>query len=567
MNQAQQMWQAFSEDKIVYRDHDIIVINKPENMPILAVSDGFPADVATRLKWALAEQSSAALDDIFLGVHQRLGQASSGLMVFSLSKEAQTSLSEQFEKRTVQERYRAVVALEANKKPFTGRVEQWLTRGKGGVTVVKAHRFASARKALCKINCVKQSAHHALLDIEIETEYSDPLRAVLASLGMPIVGDALCGAEAGCRLFLQAMELAFQHPISGKALRFELKEPADFESFFAKNTDTQFPKTDATELVLRAANRRWGIVKSQQSEKATEVFRLFNRDGDGDSRFALDVYKDWLVAHIYDVHDDSEINALLDCFDALGYRGVYKKVHVQKAHELADAVSAGLTPKQALRGHDAPEQFSVLEYGLPYTVRLGDGLGTGLYLDQRRSRKRVFELSRDKRVLNLFSHACAFGVAAGHGGATEVWHVDASKRLLEWGRDNVRLAGLGLEQQRFVTDDVFVFLKRLVRRSELFDVVILDPPTYSSVGKRRYSSKKDYIKLAEQCFSVLAPGGTLLACSNFSGMTLKEMSAKLRKAAGDAHRKISGMNPLPDPCDFPCAPLKASPYKVIEVRL
>jgi len=87
-----------------------------------------------------------------------------------------------------------------------------------------------------------------------------------------------------------------------------------------------------------------------------------------------------------------------------------------------------------LRGSAAPDELEIFEEGIPYLVRLGDGLSTGIFLDQRANRRRLRHAAKGKLVLNLFSYTCGFSVAAAVGGATKTLSVDASAAALERGR-------------------------------------------------------------------------------------------------------------------------------------
>lgn len=192
---------------------------------------------------------------------------------------------------------------------------------------------------------------------------------------------------------------------------------------------------------------------------------------------------------------------------------------------------------------------------MPLHVRLGDGLSTGLFLDQRDNRRRVRALATGKTVANLFSYTCAFTLAAALGGAASTVSVDASVSALERGRENLARAGV-LEDGRhtLVVSDVFTWLSRAAHRRERFDLVILDPPSYSTTRRGRFVAAEDYGALATSALAVLAPEGRLLACTNHRGISRTRFRRILRDALGGSGRKATQMKDLAEPADFPAGP-------------
>jgi 23S rRNA (cytosine1962-C5)-methyltransferase len=177
----------------------------------------------------------------------------------------------------------------------------------------------------------------------------------------------------------------------------------------------------------------------------------------------------------------------------------------------------------------------------------------------------VRELARGARVLNLFSYTCAFSVVAGLGGASRTVSVDASVVALEWGRANFEGAGITLAKgpdavHSFVAEDVFAWLTRAATKNERFDLVIVDPPSYSSTKKRRFVAESDYGDLVAMVAKVLAPHGKVVACCNHRGLTrskLRRFVAQGLKGQGGA--ELSQLKDLPDAPDFP-PPLGREPH-------
>jgi len=160
-------------------------------------------------------------------------------------------------------------------------------------------------------------------------------------------------------------------------------------------------------------------------------------------------------------------------------------------------------------------------------------------------------------VLNLFSYTCAFTVAAAAGGARRTLSVDASRSALAWGERNLAglvAAGLAANgDHRVLAADVFRALDGFARTRERFDLVVLDPPSYSTTKATRFSADRDYARLAAAALRVLAPGGKLLACTNHRGIQRARFRRDLHEAARQAGRRVAQMKDLPTQIDFPVA--------------
>jgi 23S rRNA (cytosine1962-C5)-methyltransferase len=128
--------------------------------------------------------------------------------------------------------------------------------------------------------------------------------------------------------------------------------------------------------------------------------------------------------------------------------------------------------------------------------------------------------------------------------------IDASATALSWGRRNVERIG-AQARHRAWHDDVFDALARLTRKDERFDLIVLDPPSYSKTRGRRFVAQSDYAALCETCLRLLAPGGVLLACINHHGVSQAKLRRDVRSAAAAARREIAQLKDLPTQLDFP----------------
>jgi 23S rRNA (cytosine1962-C5)-methyltransferase len=137
-------------------------------------------------------------------------------------------------------------------------------------------------------------------------------------------------------------------------------------------------------------------------------------------------------------------------------------------------------------------------------------------------------------MLNLFAYTCSFTVCAAAGGA-ETCSVDAAKRVLGCGRENLQLNGIDpADGHRFLADDAMKVVPRLAKRGETFDLIVLDPPTFGRADGRVFQIEKDLSGLVRDCFEILAPGGWLLVSCNYAEWNAHDLRDVCDESLGDA---------------------------------
>ena len=265
-------------------------------------------------------------------------------------------------------------------------------------------------------------------------------------------------------------------------------------------------------LLKKNLKKRRGWAK----QTGTEAYRLYDWQIP-EYPFFIDVYGKHFV--VYDRTEEkdkerkaemlNEINeALMKIFDVPSDQIVWKMRERQKG--------TGQYEKLARKN----EKEVIREGERKYYVNLYDYLDTGLFLDHRPLRNQ-FQKSSQGEFLNLFSYTCAVGVAAALGGA-KTTNVDISNTYLNWGKDNYRLNRLTLRNHQFIREDV---LKWLEESREKFDVIFLDPPSFSN-SKRMESKSFDVLRdqenLVTTCRKRLKRNGTLYFSNNHSKFRLAE---------------------------------------------
>lgn len=586
------VWPSFRAEHILFEDDDLLFVHKPPGVSSQAADPERPDDLVTRLRRFLAERSGSSKEP-YLGVHHRLDRDTSGVMVFAKRSDVNAGLAKQFEGRSVEKVYLAAVSgFPSNLRETT--LTNLLRRGEDGrMEVVPtsraarrpvgrsgANRHESGRasgqkavgekavgqKAVTQVLVKRRVGDRALLELRLETGRMHQARVQLAHAGAPIAGCALYGGPIAPRLLLHASRISLVHPRTGKRLVVRDDDVESLETWLAHGDLGAAIYDDARAFdraLTLAVERRWWLGRSGDDDREdlrTTAFRLVSDAGDALPGLAVDVYDAHLVAQFYmgDVWTEARQERVLDRLHALGFDGIYVKMRPKQANVLGGSRTVELAPPKPLRGASAPDPLVVREEGIPYLVRLGDGMSTGIFLDQRKNRALVRRLSGDRTVANLFAYTCAFSAAAAKGGARRTVSVDASVVALERARQNFEVAGLPVDasdasgkKHLFVAEDAFAWIDRARKKHETFDLVILDPPSYSSTKKRRFSAETDYGELVTASMGLVAPNGQLVACCNHRGLSRAKFRRTVLAGVRAAGRELAQLKDLPDGSDFP----------------
>jgi len=157
------------------------------------------------------------------------------------------------------------------------------------------------------------------------------------------------------------------------------------------------------------------------------------------------------------------------------------------------------------------------EGGHKFELDLNGYLDTGLFLDHRVTRGMIQQQADGKRFLNLFSYTGSATVYAAAGGAAFTTTVDLSQTYLDWARRNMALNGFSGTQHSYVRSDTLDFLRRAAKTKRYWDLVFVDPPTFSnskSMGQRTWDVQRDHVELLDAIYRVLAPGGRIVFSNN-----------------------------------------------------
>jgi len=239
--------------------------------------------------------------------------------------------------------------------------------------------------------------------------------------------------------------------------------------------------------------------------------------------FCIEIYEDWLYMAEYrrnhHMEEEEHSQWLVDC------KSIVEEITGIPASRIVLRTRQRKSNRQdQYQKLDDEQQFILVsEQGLKFKINLTDYLDTGLFLDHRITRNRVRETANGKKVLNLFCYTGSFSVYAAAGNAAEVVSVDLSKTYLKWAAENMELNGFfDPVKHIFIHEDVKEYLKNL--SPEYFDLVIMDPPTFSNSKRMEdfLDIQRDHPVLINQVLSAMKPGGVLYFSTNFSRFLMND---------------------------------------------
>ncbi len=275
----------------------------------------------------------------------------------------------------------------------------------------------------------------------------------------------------------------------------------------------------------------------------TDAYRLLNGAASGTPGLIIDSFAGHLVAYAYEKDPWVLQPGFADALAAT--TGAQSMALIDRGAKDESGREGG----RILFG-DVPEKAEVREGPLRFRVHPRHPRNVGLFLDTRRLREWLSGECVAQDALNLFSYSCSLGIAAGYGNSGNVVNVDVSARYLGWGKENLALNSLPEERMRFVKMDSGKYLDWAAKKGLGFDVVILDPPSFSRSEAGTFSFAKDYFRLAGACVRLLRPGGRLFAMTNYGGITPDRFRAQLETAIATEGRRIQAFARVRLPEDF-----------------
>ena len=309
-----------------------------------------------------------------------------------------------------------------------------------------------------------------------------------------------------------------------------------------------FPKIDGALLGWRV-ERALRLRKLLGLPGPDHAYRIVHGAGDGLPGFAADVLGPTAVVYAYGAGLRALGRQLAEAI--IGFAQLRGAVVKLRARGGADQV------EQDVVGDAPAAQLIVTEHGVPFEVHPLGGLNHGLFTDMREHRRGLARLVAGARVLNLFSYTGALSVACARAGAATVTSVDTSAGVQAWAAGNFARSGLSDPRRwRFETGDAVRFLARAARDKERYDVVLIDPPTFSTARGTPWALDRDYPELVAKAAAVIPPDGLLWLAANTH--ELGSLARLAHKGLRAAHRTGAVLEQGGLPPEYPT--LAAQPH-------
>ncbi|MBQ7137342.1 MAG: class I SAM-dependent methyltransferase [Bacilli bacterium] len=187
-----------------------------------------------------------------------------------------------------------------------------------------------------------------------------------------------------------------------------------------------------------------------------------------------------------------------------------------------------------------PDRWIVSYKSLKFNIKQMGFKHTGLFPEQAVNWDfmidKIKKSNRDIKVLNLFAYTGGATVACLSAGASVV-HVDSSRGMIDWAKENVISSGLEDKSVRFLVDDVVKFVKREIRRGNKYDAIIMDPPSYGrGANGEVWDIERDLFNLVNLCMDILSDEPLFFIINSYTtGLSKEVFTNVLKTTIGKKH--------------------------------
>lgn len=173
-----------------------------------------------------------------------------------------------------------------------------------------------------------------------------------------------------------------------------------------------------------------------------------------------------------------------------------------------------------IKNKNIPYSWQIHYKDLTFNLKLMGFKHTGLFPEQAYNwnilRDKIKNAKRDVKVLNLFAYTGGASVAALSAGASVV-HVDSSRGMVDWAKENVNASNLSDRPIRFIVDDVLKFVEREIRRGNKYDIIIMDPPSFGrGTNKEVWNIETSLYDLVSKCTQVLSDDPIMFLINSYT---------------------------------------------------
>ncbi len=480
---------------VLFENEDIIAFDKPYGFN--THTNDSKIEHSDFIQDGLIELLEKQLDQKLFIIH-RLDQTTTGVIIFGKTVEAAKTYAEYFFDRLVKKTYLFITAKKSAEAKF---VIDKLIIHKGKELAAKTD-----------LKFLKKTKTYELWQANPKTGRNHQIRIHAEAAGISILGDDKYGGSRYPFLCLHNRQIEFPNGIV-----IQSKPPEYFEHL-------ELLEDETLATTLFEVDRRYRLfpeaLKTEQSFRLAQVKK--------EPGYSLDQLGKTLI-----------LNWQEDGWKEQDLKSFTKLSRILKKPIVVRFPKAQLQIVPKIKTEFFDSTWISKEENLRFEVRCEQATSGGLFLNQRLQRNWVKNHSRNKKVLNLFSGNCSFGVASAKGMAEQVTSIDVSKSGLNWGRKNFELNDLNVELHQFLNRDSLTFLRQCLKKDQKFDLVICEVPSFSRYEKVIFKIEKDIEELLTGCLRILNDGGYLLFSTAFDGFViddLRQLILKIQKSL-----KLQGM--------------------------
>ena len=304
--------------------------------------------------------------------------------------------------------------------------------------------------------------------------------------------------------------LGFYHPHSLIAFRFLTSEPEEIGFKF-------FERRIQQALALR-----------QKLYPGAETFRLAHGEGDFLPGLIIDKYNEFLSIQILSAGMEKQTDIICDVLETM----FHPKAIVARNDAAIRTLEELPLEKKVLRGNTG---ITIIEDGMKFEVDVLNGQKTGFFLDQRENRKAIHRYAIGGAVLDCFCNEGGFALHAASAKAASVRGIDISETAIAKAKVNARLNSAAVE---FEIGDVSETLKSLAEKNKKFDMLILDPPSFTKSKKNIPAALRGYKEINAAAMRLVNSGGYLVTASCSHHITEEGFLSTIEQAAVKAKRFV-----------------------------
>ncbi len=261
-----------------------------------------------------------------------------------------------------------------------------------------------------------------------------------------------------------------------------------------------------------------------------DTYRVVNGESDFLPGLIIDRYNEYISIQTFSIGMDLRLELICSVVESI----FAPKGTVERNESPLRTLEGIPLRKNILRGAIAPTVADL--NGVKFTVDIMEGQKSGFFLDQRNNRTISKPFAQGATVLDCFCNEGGFGLYAAQYGAKRVDCVDISEDALGKAKENAALNGL--TNLQFHTADVFQFLERSVKEAQRWDVVILDPPSFTKSKKTVSNAIKGYKEINANGLRVTAPNGIFITASCSHHIDRDTFLEIVQESSSKANRRI-----------------------------